>query len=412
MDAFFERLMVRAATIDELLSDDFEPVPGEKSDADLAARRLAAWRQSCANGDQSLFERRLQRDGWNVTRVVSRFSAVNRKASAQRPAWIDDAIWIESAIQQPGREPLPARAPSDPCAFEDLFTSVVAKANNILCSGISGQALDNLSDATCLNLRSTLLHELSTLAAPALYERFSKIRQTAAAEWAPPAKSTNTLYDRFIADMRSGGLRALFEEKPVLLRLLATLTRQWIDTSRELIVRLDADLPVLREKILHQSIRSRVAKIEGSLSDPHNAGHSTQIIEFEDGSRVVYKPKDLRLDVAWHALIERLNRAEAPVRLRAVGTIARDGYGWTEFVDHAGTDADGCRHYFQRAGAWLALFHLFAANDMHQENMIATDDHPVPIDLETILQAPSAGHKREIPEAQAQEAALESIANS
>jgi type 2 lantibiotic biosynthesis protein LanM len=250
------------------------------------------------------------------------------------------------------------------------------------------------------------------LAAPALYERFSKIRQTAAAEWAPPAKSTNTLYDRFIADMRSGGLRALFEEKPVLLRLLATLTRQWIDTSRELIVRLDADLPVLREKILHQSIRSRVAKIEGSLSDPHNAGHSTQIIEFEDGSRVVYKPKDLRLDVAWHALIERLNRAEAPVRLRAVGTIARDGYGWTEFVDHAGTDADGCRHYFQRAGAWLALFHLFAANDMHQENMIATDDHPVPIDLETILQAPSAGHKREIPEAQAQEAALESIANS
>ena len=63
MDAFYERLIVRAATIDELLSDDFEPLPGQKGDADLAARRLAAWCRSCASGDWSLFGRRLDRDG-------------------------------------------------------------------------------------------------------------------------------------------------------------------------------------------------------------------------------------------------------------------------------------------------------------------------------------------------------------
>ena len=50
MDAFYERLIVRAATIDELLSDDFEALPGQKGDTDLAARRLAAWCQSCASG--------------------------------------------------------------------------------------------------------------------------------------------------------------------------------------------------------------------------------------------------------------------------------------------------------------------------------------------------------------------------
>jgi len=43
MDAFYERLIVRAATIDELLSADFEPLPGQKGDTDVAARRLAAW---------------------------------------------------------------------------------------------------------------------------------------------------------------------------------------------------------------------------------------------------------------------------------------------------------------------------------------------------------------------------------
>ena len=175
-------------------------------------------------------------------------------------------------------------------------------------------------------------------------------------------------------------------------------------------------MPIWRrsvETILHSGADSRVAKIEGDLSDPHNGGHSVQIVSFEDGSRVVYKPKDLRLDVAWYALVERLNRAEPPLELKAVRAIARDGYGWTEFIDHTGcADQEGCKRFFRRAGAWLALFHCFAANDMHQENMIAAGDHPVPIDLETILQAPAEEHKAQDPEEQAFDAAMETVANS
>ena len=80
----------------------------------------------------------------------------------------------------------------------------------------------------------------------------------------------------------------------------------------------------------------RVAAIESGLSDPHNGGYSVLIVRFEDGSRVVYKPKDMRLDAAWHALVERLNRSGAPLELKAVRAIARDGYGWTEFIDAHG----------------------------------------------------------------------------
>ena len=111
--------------------------------------------------------------------------------------------------------------------------------------------------------------------------------------------------------MKAGGFRRLFEDKPVLLRLIATITRQWIDTTREFVLRLDADLATIRCDILEGETDSRVAEIEGDLSDPHNGGHSVLIVRFEDGSRVVYKPKDLRLDVAWHALVERLNRGGA-----------------------------------------------------------------------------------------------------
>ena len=181
----------------------------------------------------------------------------------------------------------------------------------------------------------------------------------------------------------------------MLLRLAATLTRQWIDTSREFILRLDADLPAIRRDL--GPAKGNVAKIESDVSDPHNGGRSVRVVAFADGSRVLYKPKDLRLDIAWRGLAGRLNQAGAPVELKAVHAIARDGYGWTEFIEHAGTDAEGCKRFFRRAGAWLALFHCFAAADMHQENMIAAGDHPVPIDLETILHATPA-HKTPDPE--------------
>ena len=75
------------------------------------------------------------------------------------------------------------------------------------------------------------------------------------------------------------------------------------------------------------------------------------------------------------------------IALKAARMVAGDGYGWTEFIDHIGcADQEGFRQFFRRAGAWLALFHCFAATDMHQENIIAAGDHPVPIDLEMIFQ--------------------------
>jgi type 2 lantibiotic biosynthesis protein LanM len=417
MDAFYERLAVRAATLDEVLSDDFEPLPGQKGDADLAARRLAAWCRACASGDWSLFGRRLERDGFAFAPVLARLAAV-RRTSAALPSWIEDAVWVEAALQDPCGDGAPPPAPgnADPCAFEELFTSVVAQADTRLWSGLDASVGDNLNDDARASLRLALLRELSSLGTAALYERFAKARNAGSPHHdaaAPAQHNATACYDSFIAEMQAGGWRRLFEDKPVLLRLFATVTRQWIDTSREMVSRLDADLAVIRREILHSGNAGRVAGFEGNLSDPHNNGRSVRIVSFEDGARVVYKPKDLRLDAAWHALVERLNGSQAPIVLKAVRAIAQDGYGWTEFVDHAAcADAEGFARFFRRAGGWLALFHCFAATDMHQENMIACGDHPVPIDLEMILQAGAEERGAEAPEESAFAAAAEIVSNS
>ena len=425
MDAFHERLIVRTATIDELLSDEFEPWPGQTDDADLTARRLAAWRRSCAAADPTLFERRLARDRWSIARVTERFAAVRRSAGAPLPAWFGDAVWIEAALQSPARDgkliaALATEPCAEPCAFEQLFTPVVEQADALLCSSLDTKVFANLTETARAGLRHSLLKALSGLCTAAIYERFTQARNAAAkpADPAQPAAGSGTArYDQFIAGMKAGGFRRLFEDKPVLLRLIACLTRQWIDTSREFVLRLATDLPAIHSDILQSSaggrLAERVTEIEGELSDPHNGGHSVLIVSFEDGARVAYKPKDLRLDVAWHDLITRLNRTDPPLELKAVRAIARHGYGWTEFIDHTGcADEAGCERFFRRAGAWLALLHLFASTDMHQENMIAAGEHPVPIDLETILQPSAEEHKAKDPEGQAFDAAMDIVGNS
>ena len=411
-DAFDDRLVARAATFDELLSDDFESLPGQKDDAEMATQRLARWCQSCASGDWSLFDRRLERDGLALHRVVARFSGARHKAGVGPPAWVQDARWIETILSG-GDEVLRYRdGLQEPSrnAFEHLFVPLADEAAARLWASVGRTRRARLTSSARDCLRQLLLADLCRLCAPVLYERFDMARPAVAAEPGGPVEST--WYDQFVLDMKSGGLRRLFDEKPVLLRLIASMTQQWLATSREFVVRIDADVRAIRRDILHTEANSPVVWVVAGLSDPHRGGQQVLRVEFEDGQKVMYKPKDLRVDVAWHRMVERLN-TEAPIALRSVRALARAGYGWTEFIDHTGcVDAQGLRRYFRRAGAWLALFHCFVATDIHHENLIAAGDHPVPIDLETILQAATEAGNNHATDASALDAAKQILANS
>ncbi len=383
-----ELLAHRTATVDELLSQEFESLPGLKRDADRAAKRLAAWCNSSASGDWELFDRRLARDGHKIAGVLARFATARRRRCAQLPEWTQDAEWIQLALHGIPRTRATGHRP-----FEEVFSALADAAAGRLWSALSASVADRFAASARDDLRGLLIDALCALCAPVLYDRFAKCQ--------PPR------YDDFVMEMRTGGLIRIFGEKPVLLRLITVLTRQWLTTSTEFITRLDADFERVRN-VLHIGAGGLVAHVKGGLSDAHDGGRSVLRVEFGDGSGVLYKPKDLRLDVGWHSLVHRLND-EAPVQLRAAAAVAGDGYGWTEFVEHtACDDAAGCQRFFRRAGAWLALFHCFAATDIHHENLVAAADHPVPIDLETLLQTPES----RVTGAPAHEAARALIANS
>src|SRR5271169_2868435 len=132
----FERLRRRAATIDELVSDAFEPAPGGAADAEQVGRRIAAWRRAGAAGDEDLFARRLARDGLSPAKVQQRFGAVRPNRSAASPAWLDDAVWIEAVLQSAGETGADAETRATPLAFEQLLAPLIERKRRGACLGV------------------------------------------------------------------------------------------------------------------------------------------------------------------------------------------------------------------------------------------------------------------------------------
>ena len=131
MEAFYQRLSERAATLDELLSDAFEASAQPAAEQDLSGERIAAWRRSCAAGDPSLFARRLARDGLSQIEIENRLAGARRRACAPRPQWLEDAVWVEQTLADPI-----ARGVTDVYPFEDLFAGLIERAEALVWSGV------------------------------------------------------------------------------------------------------------------------------------------------------------------------------------------------------------------------------------------------------------------------------------
>ena len=387
-----QQLLLTATTIDELLSSSYQSQRGQKDNTDQAALRLAAWCRSASSGDWSLFAKRITRDDLLIQEILARFADAQFVPGFPEPVWFEDAKWIYQAmIGECDDHQWVSSKTTEPYPFEKLFLALVAHAEQQMLGKTTQPAIEIFTDDARKDLRNGLLKLITDLYAPLLYSKFVTILKQGSPDGKLPLAADSAginRFDQLLNNLRNSEFDAIYTEKPVLLRLTATIVRQWIDTTAKLVNRIHSDVSEIKAVLTHSTPDIKVQAIRGDLSDPHHFGHSVQILTFEDQTKVVYKPKDLRLDLAWHDLIEHFNANAPPVALKPVKTIVRYEYGWTEFIEHTSCEtSQDIELFYRRSGAWLAVFHLFASTDMHFENIVAHGAHPVPIDLEMILQA-------------------------
>jgi type 2 lantibiotic biosynthesis protein LanM len=181
------------------------------------------------------------------------------------------------------------------------------------------------------------------------------------------------------------GLFDLFDRYPVLARLLAIITTQFIENSIEWLRRLTSDRSEIAATFGAGTELGKVAIVEPGLSDPHAGGQTVWSIKFTSGLKLAYKPRSLDIDAAYHQLLEWLNRTATAPLLKAAPVLAMQGYGWVLWMETIDCqDRAQVSQFYQRQGAHIALFYLLRGNDFHEDNFIAAGDYPIPIDLETI----------------------------
>ncbi|AFZ18780.1 type 2 lanthipeptide synthetase LanM family protein [Allocoleopsis franciscana] len=179
----------------------------------------------------------------------------------------------------------------------------------------------------------------------------------------------------------------LLQDYPVLARQLALCIQQHIEVKLEFIQRLCTDWAAICTAFSPDKEPGVLEQINCSISDNHNGGRSVVIAKFQSGFKVVYKPKPLAVDVHFQDLLYWINQKADFLPLKPLKIINCGTYGWVEFIE-----SSSCSHqsqierFYQRMGGYLALLYALDATDFHLENLIASGEHPMPIDLETLFQ--------------------------
>ena len=255
--------------------------------------------------------------------------------------------------------------------FSDVLWPSAYAALSRLRSDRSSFERGVFAESCLLQFAGALCDELCHLTASTLYPLFASERN----------KSAPGSYNRFVSRMRDGGLAEIFSALPVLGRLVAVRTRFWVEYVAELGRRLVATWPELT-----QFAGADPLPVTGAFvfdSDSHRRGQRICCLRSSNGRHFVYKPRSLQIDLYWARISEALQSAGAPYFPRAVKVLTGDGFGFCEFVQPTPMTSGSRRA--ANLGGLTGLLWSLGATDMHSENVVFCGDHPVVLDLETLL---------------------------
>lgn len=292
-------------------------------------------------------------------------------------------------------EPSPWRG-EDPIAFEDLLAPAIVVARRQLLGRMGAMdsvrsLSEHLEDSAYLDLERALCQQLLQLAGKALDHVLARARPPGRAlllglglnGGGPPGREQ---YDEFVRRHLDSGLLDLFEEFPVLGRLMATAVVHWVDATCELLQHIRLDWECLVGE-LGVTRTSKVVAIRTGLGDRHRGGRTVSRLVMCDGRSVVYKPRSLAMEAEFNRLVGWTNSvASTGPGLRALTVVDCGDHGWCEYVaPRPCAEGEGAATFFERAGRLLCLLHVLRATDCHFENVVAAGDHPVLVDAETLL---------------------------
>jgi type 2 lantibiotic biosynthesis protein LanM len=368
--------------------------PESEAALQQAERRASAWKQ-VMSGDEPTLEERLSSVGLSreaFLRVLAREEPDTGDAAGE--PW--EHLLQEVLEERYAEEPLPAsfQAPAGAgqpgLPFSGFLHPFLRLGAARLRAGLAALRARHPPENPLVGpqievtLLENLMQRLHELASRVLILELNVARMMDQLSGATPQER---FHDFSTVRLRDPEVRAaILKEYPVLARLMTTALERWREANLEFLAHLAADRELLSQKFLGGGEIGTLVAVQGGISDSHRGGRGVILLRFSSGLRLVYKPKSLAVDVHFQQLLGWFNAREARYPHRVLEVVDRQDHGWVEYVECTGCDSrEGLQRFYWRQGSFLALLHLLSAVDFHLENLIASGEHPVLVDLEALF---------------------------
>ncbi|GER91729.1 hypothetical protein KDW_58910 [Dictyobacter vulcani] len=170
----------------------------------------------------------------------------------------------------------------------------------------------------------------------------------------------------------------------MLARQIMIIINRWLDTSLEFLRHLCSDWQQLCTTFSPERDPGLLIEAQAGAS----GGRSAITLRFSSGLRLLYKSRSLETDLHFQEMLTWLNEQGYQPSFRTVRVLPGEGYGWREYVEvSGGTTQAEIERFYERQGGQLALLYALHATNFQQENLIASGEHPLLLDLETLFQA-------------------------
>lgn len=180
-------------------------------------------------------------------------------------------------------------------------------------------------------------------------------------------------------------IRGLFRRYPVMEEEIRRGIRYFAENLKRFAGHLKQDLDKIRGMAPSPSIGGYVLRRVVPLSSDYHFHHrSVMEAEFQNGVKVIYKPRSLRSEALFYEVYAAFCRANG---LESCGIRMAGGedHGWMEFAEQRECrNEEEVKEYYYRYGVMLFTAYVLGSADLHYENIIADGSRPVLVDLEVL----------------------------
>lgn len=374
----------RALTLAERAALPNMAVSHEQPASEMAMQKLQYWKEQVAFHENSLFAARLAENALTEEDLLALLDetdeALQRRTSST-PAWLTElAHWLAEAHFS---QDVPSDARFAHCVWPLVAYALQRLQEKIALLMQGNRTLPIEPEAFIRACTPDLLKQINRLVGRTMVLELHVARLLERLH----GETAEERFASFLQLMQhKENLIPVLEEYAVMTRLVISTLDLWVNYIGEFLSHLRTDWAEIRATFAPENDPGVVLEAQTGAGDTHRGGRSVIILKCSSGLKLVYKPRSIAIDVHFQELLGWLNaRGEHPP-FRVVKLLAREDYGWSEFVEaqSCASKAEIVRFY-ERQGAYLALLYALEATDFHHENLIAAGEHPILIDQEAFF---------------------------